>query len=96
MAKATAKTTSEAYKETVVKYRDKVAGVTLELTDHEAQALREVCSHIGGDPLFSGRGQLDKISAALQSAGYTRSGSKYDGYATGSVVFSEQKKSSNW
>lgn len=95
MAKATAKTAVEAYKETVTKYREKPAGVTLELTDHEAQALLEVCAHIGGDPLYTGRAHLDKISDALVFVGYKKSDSKYDGYVTGSLMFNESKKS-NW
>lgn len=88
MARATAKVREEKYTETVTKYKGVPDGVTLELSDSEAQALATVYGHIGGDPELSGRAEMQRISNALYVAGYSKSDSKYKGKTTGSLYFS--------
>ncbi len=66
MAKATAKT-----KETVRSVVEEVpAGVTLELTDFEAVALRTVVGSVGGDQ--PSRHAITRIFGALEDAGYSK------------------------
>lgn len=45
-------------------------GVTLQLTQDEAQTLTEILASIGGDPRTTARRHAQAISSAMQSAGY--------------------------
>lgn len=85
----------EAYTESVTKYKSVPSGVTLTLTDDEAQALAVILGNIGGDPDETGRGPISKIADALYTAKYSSMGSKYYGLTKGSIYFNETKVT-NW
>jgi len=87
MAKATPRTREKLVTETVARYKQVPNGVTLELSDDEAQALVTIFYKVGGSPTDSGRGKCDAISAALRAAGYNRDNSKYRDRNSGNFYF---------
>lgn len=51
--------------------------LTLTLSQREAETLRELFQHIGGDPATTARKHTDAMDAALIEAGVTRYGKEY-------------------
>lgn len=68
MAKATSITTEMPVTKTITTYEYRKI-ITLELSVQEAQALRMVCSLVGGDPETSSRKYINAIRDALDKEG---------------------------
>lgn len=63
--------------------------VTVEMSEAEAQTLRIICGHIGGDPNNSRRKHIDALYRALSHAGIL---CDYDSYPTGSIYFKDEEE----
>lgn len=61
--------------------------VSLELSENEAQALRDLLGNVGGDPVQSRRKYVDTILNGLQECGIYRSGAEDK---TGTIFFNNE------
>jgi hypothetical protein len=69
-----------------VVYDERPDGVTLKLSEAEAQFLMDVTELIGGDPLTSRRKYSDAVRSALYQAG-VKSGYPVQDYYQGAIYF---------
>lgn len=65
--------------------------LTIEMSEIEAQTLRILCQHAGGDPHHSRRKHMDALDKALHLAGILCYEGPGDQRADGSVYFKDEE-----